>query len=146
MKNDNYYKTNNSIKIPFLVNSSYQFHQSQVSSPSSTSTCDKNKITDNNHNKVSPQNTHTNIETVVSPVNPHNQSNKEINQVSHDSNPHKQTLPNSSNKRKRDYLYITSKRIKLVDPITKSKVLSIERNLREPRNFEDIFNLIDKDK
>jgi len=39
----------------------------------------KNKIINNNHNKVSPQNTPINTETAVSPINPHHQSDKEIN-------------------------------------------------------------------
>jgi len=52
----------------------------------------------------------------------------------------------SSNKRTRDHLYTPNKRIKSVIPIIKPKVLSPERNLREQKDFEDIFNLIDKDK
>ena len=52
----------------------------------------------------------------------------------------------SSNKRTRDHLYTPNKRIKSVIPIIKLKVLSPERNLREPKDFEDIFNLTDKDK
>ena len=52
----------------------------------------------------------------------------------------------SSNKRTRDHLYTSNKRAKSVIPITKPKVLSPERNLRELKDFEDIFNLIDKDK
>jgi len=61
-------------------------------------------------------------------------------------NPYKQTLPKSSNERKNNYLYNPNKRINSVVPITKPKVLSQERNLREPKYFKDIFNLIDIDK
>ena len=126
------------------VNTSYQLHQSQTPSSSSIQNQDKKKkIINNNHNKVSPQNTHINTETVVSPIISHHQSDKDINQVLHDSN---QTVPKSSNKRTRDHLYTPNKRIKSVIPIIKLKVLSPERNLREPKDFEDIFNLTDKDK
>jgi len=52
----------------------------------------------------------------------------------------------SSNKKTSGHLYTPNKRIKSVIPIIKPKVLSPERNLRDPKDFEDIFNLIDKDK
>ncbi|KAG4097377.1 hypothetical protein H8356DRAFT_1353926 [Neocallimastix lanati (nom. inval.)] len=70
------------------------------------------------------------------PINTLHQSDIEINQ----------TLPKSSNERKNNYLYNPNKRINSVVPITKPKVLSQERNLREPKYFKDIFNLIDIDK
>jgi len=63
------------------VNTSHRLHQSQTPSSSSIHNHDKkNKIINNNQNKVSPQNTHINTEPVVSPINPHHQSDKEINQ------------------------------------------------------------------
>jgi len=135
MKKDNYYNINNNIKMSSPVNTSYRLHQSQTSSPSSIHNHDKNKIIDNNHNKVSPQNTHINFETVVFPINPHHQSDKEINQVLHDSNPYKQTVPKSNNKRTRDHLYIPNKKTKSVIPIQSLKFYPQKETLENQKIY-----------